>query len=138
MAQEIPVYVFTGFMDSGKTSLVQETLFENEFGEGAKGVIIMCEDGEKEYDEAKLATVNFKLTGIENEEDFKDFLEQRPVVLRVLHLAAAIVDFNFIIFSVVCGDIYDIKAYRCFIQYIAASCDAEQIRRFRVFINFRV
>ena len=47
MAQEIPVYVFTGFMDSGKTSLVQETLFENEFGEGAKGVIIMCEDGEK-------------------------------------------------------------------------------------------
>ena len=72
MAQEIPVYVFTGFMDSGKTSLVQETLFENEFGEGAKGVIIMCEDGEKEYDEAKLATVNFKLTGIENEEDFTE------------------------------------------------------------------
>ena len=31
MAQEIPVYVFTGFMDSGKTSLVEETLFENEF-----------------------------------------------------------------------------------------------------------
>ena len=43
MAQEIPVYVFTGFMDSGKTSLVEETLFENEFGDGAKGIIIMCE-----------------------------------------------------------------------------------------------
>ena len=27
--QEIPVYFFTGFMDSGKTSLIQETLFEN-------------------------------------------------------------------------------------------------------------
>ena len=48
MAEEIPVYVFTGFMDSGKTSLVEETLFENEFGEGAKGIIIMCEDGEKD------------------------------------------------------------------------------------------
>ena len=47
MAQDIPVYLFTGFMDSGKTSLVEETLFENEFGDGAKGVIIMCEDGEK-------------------------------------------------------------------------------------------
>ena len=70
MAEEIPVYVFTGFMDSGKTSLVEETLFENEFGDGAKGIIIMCEDGEKEYDEAKLATVNFKLVSIENEEDF--------------------------------------------------------------------
>ena len=28
-----PVYLFTGFMDSGKTSLIQETLFENDFGE---------------------------------------------------------------------------------------------------------
>ena len=35
--QEIPVYFFTGFMDSGKTSLVQETLFENEFADG-KGI----------------------------------------------------------------------------------------------------
>lgn len=70
MAEEIPVYLFTGFMDSGKTSLVMETLFENEFGEGAKGVIIMCEDGEKEYDEAKLATVNFKLTEVDTEEEF--------------------------------------------------------------------
>ena len=70
MAEEIPVYLFTGFMDSGKTSLVMETLFENEFGDGAKGVIIMCEDGEKEYDEAKLATVNFKLTEVDTEEEF--------------------------------------------------------------------
>jgi uncharacterized repeat protein (TIGR03943 family) len=68
--QEIPVYLFTGFMDSGKTSLVEETLFENEFGDGAKGLIIMCEDGEKEYDEAKLATINFKLASIEEEDDF--------------------------------------------------------------------
>ena len=28
MAQDIPVYLFTGFMDSGKTTLVEETLFE--------------------------------------------------------------------------------------------------------------
>jgi uncharacterized repeat protein (TIGR03943 family) len=49
---------------------VEETLFENEFGDGAKGLIIMCEDGEKEYDEAKLATINFKLASIEEEDDF--------------------------------------------------------------------
>ncbi len=70
MAEEIPVYLFSGFMDSGKTSLVQETLFENNFGEGAKGIIIMCEDGEKEYDEAKLATINIKLVTIDSEEEF--------------------------------------------------------------------
>ena len=70
MAQEIPVYLFTGFMDSGKTTLVEETLYENDFSDGAKGLIIMCEDGDKEYNEDKLKTVNFKLTSIENEEDF--------------------------------------------------------------------
>ena len=70
MAEEIPVYLFTGFMDSGKTTLVQETLFENNFGDGEKGVIIMCEDGEKEYNLDKLKTVNFQLTEIEKEEDF--------------------------------------------------------------------
>lgn len=70
MAEEIPVYLFTGFMDSGKTSLVEETLFENNFGDGAKGLIIMCEDGEKEYDPAKLRTVNFQVASIDSEEEF--------------------------------------------------------------------
>lgn len=30
MAEEIPVYLFTGFMDSGKTSLIKDTIFEND------------------------------------------------------------------------------------------------------------
>lgn len=72
MADEIPVYLFTGFMDSGKTSLIQETLFENNFGDGSRGVIIMCEDGEKEYDEDKLRTINIRLASIEAEEDFTE------------------------------------------------------------------
>lgn len=72
MAKEIPVYLFTGFMDSGKTTLVEETLFENEFGDGSKGLIIMCEDGDVEYNEDKLRTINFKVTAIEKEEDFTE------------------------------------------------------------------
>lgn len=72
MAKEIPVYLFTGFMDSGKTSLVEETLFENQFGDGAKGLIIMCEDGEKEYDLEKLKTINFQVTSIDSEEEFTE------------------------------------------------------------------
>ena len=70
MAQEIPVYLFTGFMDSGKTTLVNETLFENDFAEGGKGVIIMCEDGDVEYDLDKLKTVNFQVVSIDSEEEF--------------------------------------------------------------------
>lgn len=72
MAQEIPVYLFTGFMDSGKTTLVNETLFENDFAEGGKGIIIMCEDGDVEYDLEKLKMVNFQVVTIDSEEEFTE------------------------------------------------------------------
>ena len=36
MAEEIPVYLFTGFMDSGKTSLIKDTIFENDFANGCQ------------------------------------------------------------------------------------------------------
>ena len=70
--KEIPVYLFTGFMDSGKTTLISETLYENDFGResGDRLLIIACEDGDEEYDEDKLATIGCKLATIENEEDF--------------------------------------------------------------------
>ncbi len=68
---EIPVYFFTGFMDSGKTTLIQETLFENGFAEDDERLLIIsCEDGDEEYDVEKLKTVNASLTTIEKEEDF--------------------------------------------------------------------
>ena len=72
--EEIPVYLFTGFMDSGKTTLVNETLYDQDFGNGAKTLIIACEDGDVEYDEAKLKTINAKLLMIEKEEDFTEEL----------------------------------------------------------------
>lgn len=69
---EVPVYLFTGFMDSGKTSLILNTLIDNDFGEGAKTLLIVCEDGDMEYDESELLRVNTKLVMIEKEEDFND------------------------------------------------------------------
>lgn len=69
---EVPVYLFTGFMDSGKTSLIRQTLIENDFGEGAKTLLIVCEDGDEEYDEAALQKANTKLAMIEKEEDFTE------------------------------------------------------------------
>jgi len=87
--EETPVYLFTGFMDSGKTSLILETLFENDFTDHDRGVIISCEDGDIEYDEEKLAKINVSLVTIENEEDYTaEFLkkvnqEYQPQVIFV-------------------------------------------------------
>lgn len=72
--EEIPVYLFTGFMDSGKTTLIRQTLLEQNFGEGAKTLILVCEDGDEEYDEEELKKVNAKVLMIEKEEDFTEAL----------------------------------------------------------------
>ncbi len=71
--QEIPVYLFTGFMDSGKTTLIKETLFENDFGGDNRTVIIVCEDGDEEYDEGKLNTINAKVAMVRS----RKILQQR-------------------------------------------------------------
>lgn len=68
---EIPVYFFTGFMDSGKTTLIQETLFENGFAEDDDRILIIaCEDGDIEYDTEKLKTINASVVMVESESDF--------------------------------------------------------------------
>ena len=50
---EIPVYLFTGFLESGKTSFIVETMKDPNFNDGKKKyLIITCEEGEVEYDPA--------------------------------------------------------------------------------------
>ena len=49
MAQ-IPVYIFTGFLDSGKTKFIQQTLEDPRFNAGERTLLLICEEGEEEYD----------------------------------------------------------------------------------------
>lgn len=48
--QQIPVYVFTGFLDSGKTKFIQETLEDPRFNAGERTLLLVFEEGEEEYD----------------------------------------------------------------------------------------
>lgn len=46
-----PVYLFTGFLDSGKTTLIKDTLQDPSFMEGIDRTLILCfEQGEVEYE----------------------------------------------------------------------------------------
>ncbi len=47
---QIPVYVFTGFLDSGKTKFIQETLEDPRFNAGERTLLLIFEEGEEEYD----------------------------------------------------------------------------------------
>ena len=59
---EIPVYVFTGFLDSGKTKFIQETLEDERFNAGERTLLLVFEEGEEEYD---LSTYPYKNVYVE-------------------------------------------------------------------------
>ncbi len=48
--EQIPVYAFTGFLDSGKTKFIQETLEDPRFNAGERTLLLVFEEGEEEYD----------------------------------------------------------------------------------------
>jgi len=48
--QQIPVYAFTGFLDSGKTKFIQETFEDERFNAGERTLLLVLEEGEEEYD----------------------------------------------------------------------------------------
>ena len=72
---EIPVYLFMGFLESGKTSFIQDTLEEDYFNDGQRTLLFACEEGMEEYDEELLKRTNTTIVYVEKEEDFnRDFL----------------------------------------------------------------
>lgn len=69
---DIPVYLFTGFLESGKTSFVNETMNDKRFAGGEKTLIILCEEGEVEVDTIALAAKNIFVEIIDDEEDVNE------------------------------------------------------------------
>ncbi|MBR1816506.1 MAG: GTPase [Lachnospiraceae bacterium] len=56
--EEIPVYMFLGFLESGKTTFAKETLIDRDFTEGEPTLLLVCEEGIEEYDEEDLKKRN--------------------------------------------------------------------------------
>ena len=66
---EIPVYLFTGFLESGKTSFIQETLEDSGFNNGDSILLLVCEEGEREYDESAFASKNVHIEYLEDKSE---------------------------------------------------------------------
>ena len=74
--KSIPVYLFTGFLDSGKTSFIIETLKEGQFEDGRSTLYITCEEGEEEIPPELLKKNKFIVESIEDEEEVSTELLQ--------------------------------------------------------------
>ncbi len=66
---EIPVYLFTGFLGSGKTTFIQDAMEGEEFNEGEPTLLLVCEEGEVEYEPEKFYGDNVYIEVVEDEED---------------------------------------------------------------------
>ena len=49
MQEDISVYLFLGFLESGKTKFIQETLEDPRMDTGERTLLLVCEEGEEEY-----------------------------------------------------------------------------------------
>lgn len=65
-----PVYIINGFLESGKTEFISFTLDQPYFQVRGKTLLILCEEGEEEYDEALLRRTRTELELIGEEEAF--------------------------------------------------------------------
>ncbi|MBE5865194.1 MAG: GTPase [Lachnospiraceae bacterium] len=65
-----PVYMINGFLESGKTEFICFTLAQPYFRIKGKTLLILCEEGENEYDEQLLKSSKTVLELVEDEEDF--------------------------------------------------------------------
>ena len=72
MAQQIPVYLFTGFLESGKTSVIQETMEDERFNTGEKTLILLCEEGEVELDKSRFYGQNVVIDTIDDESELTE------------------------------------------------------------------
>ena len=88
----IPVYMINGFLDSGKTEFIQYTIAQPYFQMRAKTLLIVCEEGDIEYDATLLKKSRTVMELIEDEEEFT---AQNLIELEKKHKPARIlIEFN--------------------------------------------
>ena len=64
-----PVYIINGFLGSGKTEFINFTLDQPYFQSSGKTLLLLCEEGEEEYDLSHPLMKNVHILPIESEEE---------------------------------------------------------------------
>ena len=85
---QLPVYLFTGFLEGGKTSIIQESMNDQNFNTGEKTLIILCEEGIEELDVTQFWGKNVTIVTIESEDmitrEYLTSLSKNKVIDRII------------------------------------------------------
>lgn len=72
--EEMPVFVINGFLEAGKTQFISFTLQQDYFQAEGTTVLILCEEGDTEYDAELLKKTHTKVVTVESADELdKDF-----------------------------------------------------------------
>ena len=69
---DVMVYLMTGFLDSGKTGFLKFTLKQDYFQIDGKTLLILCEDGEDEYDAMEMLRYGVVIERLEDREELTE------------------------------------------------------------------
>lgn len=91
---DIPVYLFTGFLESGKTSFIQETLSRPDFYENGneRPLVILCEEGEEALDPGGFPSAEVCAETIENERQLNP--DKLSALCRKHRATCVIIEYN--------------------------------------------
>ena len=92
MANNIPVYLFTGFLEAGKTKMIQETLEDEGFHDGSRILLLVCEEGLEEYDATRFASKNVYQVCVNSEKELTPALLAR--VTKEIDPARVMIEYN--------------------------------------------
>ena len=92
LPQETPVYLFMGFLESGKTKFIQETLEDERFYAGETTLLLVMEEGIEEYDAEKFKVKDVEIEYISSKEELT---MENLYRMQVLHGAdRVIIEYN--------------------------------------------
>ena len=91
-ADDIPVYLFVGFLEGGKTKFIQETMQDERFNNGERTLLLVCEEGIEEFDMSTFASKNVVIRTIEEQEDFNE--ENLKAILKEAEATRVVLEYN--------------------------------------------
>lgn len=86
------VFLFTGFLESGKTTFLQSVLENINFCNGQPTLLLVCEEGAQEYDSKRFATDSVKIEYIRSESELSR--KNLSVLCRKAQASRVLVEYN--------------------------------------------
>ena len=90
--EEVSVYLFLGFLESGKTKFIQETLEDKRMENGENTLLLICEEGEEEYAPQKFGVNNVAVVTLESAAELTE--ENLSAITKKYNAQRVVVEYN--------------------------------------------